>query len=319
MREEQAMSQDREVLREFSRRTVTIPVEVDRTITHPPVRSSSEEKMKSDTELKEAVLNELKWDPSIDASRISVSIEDGIATLGGEVDSNAEKATALHVASKVLGVRGVADEIKVRLPDSKERTDADLARSAANALAWTAAVPPDRIKATVQNGGLTLQGEVNWQFEKDTAEVAVRSLPGIVSISNEIIVRPGGGAELILALLWIGSLFLIALIARSKGLSFEACFVLYLLNVVTGWAILGVAIRRSNGRVNTEQQDSERRGLTQAPGKPERAMDAYAAFCLSTHQAPYSAADKLDGNPQFHHRSDEALCRKAGQQDDESR
>ncbi len=262
--------------------------------------------MKSDIKLKEAVLNELKWDPSINASRISVSIEDGIATLGGEVDSCAEKAAALHVASKVPGVRGVADEIKVRLPDSNEWTDADLARSAANALAWTAAVPPDCIKATVQNGGLTLQGEVNWQFEKDTAEVAVRSLRGIVGMSNEIIVRPGGGAEFILALLWIGSLFLIALIARSKGLSLEAYFVLYMLNVVTGWAILGVAIRRSNDRESTERHDSDRQGLMQDPGEHDRATDADAAFGLSTRQAPYSAADKVDGSPQFQHHGEEA-------------
>jgi osmotically-inducible protein OsmY len=89
-----------------------------------------------------------------------------------------------------LGVRGVADELKVRLPDYDERTDADLARSAANALAWTATVPPDCVKVLVENGWLTLEGEVNWQFEKDAAEEDVRSLRGIVGISNDVVVRP---------------------------------------------------------------------------------------------------------------------------------
>ena len=146
--------------------------------------------MKSDIELKEAVLNELKWDPSINASRIGISLEDGIATLNGEVESYAEKVAALHAASRVFGVRGVADEVKVKLPDYDEWTDADIARSAANALAWTATVPSDCVKAVVENGWLTLEGEVNWQFEKDAAEEAVRSLRGIVGISNDVVVRP---------------------------------------------------------------------------------------------------------------------------------
>jgi osmotically-inducible protein OsmY len=87
-------------------------------------------------------------------------------------------------------VRGVADEIKVRLSDFNERTDADIARSAANALAWTTTVPADCLKVLVENGWLTLEGEVNWQFEKDAAEVAVHSLRGIVGVSNDIVVRP---------------------------------------------------------------------------------------------------------------------------------
>ena len=146
--------------------------------------------MESDIGLKKAVLNELGWDPSVNASRIGVSMEGGIATLSGEVESYAEKVAALHAASRVFGVRGVADEIKVRLPDYNERTDADIARSAANALAWTATVPPDCVKVVVEDGWLTLEGEVNWQFEREAAEAAVRSLRGIVGISNDITVRP---------------------------------------------------------------------------------------------------------------------------------
>ena len=146
--------------------------------------------MKSDGELQQAVLDELEWDPSIKSSRIGVSVEDGIATLAGEVESYAEKLAVLHAASRVFGVRGVADEVKVRLPDYNERTDADIARSAANAIAWTATVPSDCVKVEVENGWVTLEGEVNWQFEKDAAEASLRSLRGITGISNDIVVRP---------------------------------------------------------------------------------------------------------------------------------
>ena len=146
--------------------------------------------MKSDVELRKAVLDELDWEPRINSSRIAVGLEDGIATLSGEVESYAEKETALHAASRVFGVRGVADELKVRLPDYDERTDADIARSAANAIAWTASVPADCVKVVVENGWVSLEGEVNWQFEKEAAEASVASLRGIVGISNDIVVRP---------------------------------------------------------------------------------------------------------------------------------
>ena len=146
--------------------------------------------MKSDVELRQAVLNELEWDPRIKSSRVAVRIEDGIATLSGVVDSNSEKEAALYAASRVFGVRGVAEEIRVRLPDYDERTDADIARSAANAIAWNAAVPPDCVKVVVENAWVTLEGEVNWQHEKDAAEGSIRSLRGIVGISNDIVVRP---------------------------------------------------------------------------------------------------------------------------------
>ena len=146
--------------------------------------------MKSDVELRKAVLDELDWEPRINSSRIGVRLEDGIVTLSGEVESYAEKETAFRAASRVFGVRGVADELKVRLPDYDERTDADIARSAANAIAWTASVPADCVKVVVENGWVTLEGEVNWQFEKEAAEASVASLRGIVGISNDIVVRP---------------------------------------------------------------------------------------------------------------------------------
>ena len=85
---------------------------------------------------------------------------------------------------------GVADELKVRLPDYNKRTDEDIVRSAANAIAWNAKVPTDCVKVIVANGWVTLEGEVNWQFERDAAEEAVHHLRGVLGISNEILVKP---------------------------------------------------------------------------------------------------------------------------------
>jgi len=146
--------------------------------------------MKNDRELQKTILDELEWDPSINSSRIGVSVEDGVATLSGEVESYPEKLSALHDASKVFGVRAVADEVKVRLPDYNERTDADIARSAANAIAWTATVPADCVKVLVENGWVTLEGEVNWRFEKEAAEASVIAIRGVIGVSNDIAVRP---------------------------------------------------------------------------------------------------------------------------------
>lgn len=134
--------------------------------------------MESDAELQKRVLEELRWDPSIKSEGTAVRIEDGIATLSGEVGIYAEKVAALHAASRVFGIRGVAEEVKVRLSDYDERTDVSIARSAANAIAWAVTVPPDCVKVVVENGWVTLEGEVNWQVEKDAAETAVRSPSG---------------------------------------------------------------------------------------------------------------------------------------------
>ena len=146
--------------------------------------------MKSDRELQQAILDELEWDPRVNSSRIGVSVEDGVATLGGEVESYPERLSVLHDASKVFGVRAVADEVKVRLPDYNERTDADIARSAANAIAWTATVPAGCVKVLVENGWVTLEGEVNWQFEKEAAVASITTIRGVVGVSNDIVVRP---------------------------------------------------------------------------------------------------------------------------------
>jgi osmotically-inducible protein OsmY len=148
------------------------------------------EKMKNAKELQEDVIEELHWEPSVKAAAIGVSAEDGVITLTGSVDSYSEKLAARNAASRVFGVTAVADELKVRLPDYNRRTDEDIARSAANAIAWNAKIPADCVKAVVEDGWVTLEGEVNWQYERNAAEEAVHHLRGVLGVSNEIAVKP---------------------------------------------------------------------------------------------------------------------------------
>ena len=146
--------------------------------------------MKNDNELQVDVMAELQWEPSVKAAGIGVSARDGVITLTGSVDSYSEELAARNGASRVYGVRAVADELQVRLPDYSKRTDEDIARSAANAIAWNANVPGDCVKAVVQDGWISLEGEVNWQYERYAAEEAVHHQRGVRGVSNGIVVKP---------------------------------------------------------------------------------------------------------------------------------
>ena len=148
--------------------------------------------MKTDTELQQDVMAELKWEPTIKAAEIGVGVTDGVVTLSGYVDSYYKKWAAERAAARVFGVKAVAEEIQVRLPGSLKRSDEDIARAAANALEWNVAVPHDRIKVQVQDGVVTLSGEVDWWYQKDAAEDAVRKLMGVVLVSNHITGQAGG-------------------------------------------------------------------------------------------------------------------------------
>lgn len=146
--------------------------------------------MTSDIEIQEDVLDELRLDPSVDASRVGVAVKDGIVSFTGWVCSYAEKEIAEDIAKRVYGVRGVADDLEVKLPASSARTDPEIASAAVNALKWHSAVPDEKIKVMVQKGWVTLEGTVEWQFQKDAATDAVRSLTGVKAISNLIKVTP---------------------------------------------------------------------------------------------------------------------------------
>jgi osmotically-inducible protein OsmY len=146
--------------------------------------------MKTDSELQKDVMTELEWEPSIKPAEIGVSVRDGVVMLSGYVDSYIKRWVAERVAARVFGVKGVAEELKVRLPDSLKRPDEDLARVVSDALGWNVFVPHDRVKVRVRDGVVTLSGEVDWWYQKDAAEDAVRKLAGVVLVINNITIIP---------------------------------------------------------------------------------------------------------------------------------
>jgi osmotically-inducible protein OsmY len=145
--------------------------------------------MKTDALIQSNVISELKWEPSIDAATIGVSVRDGIVTLDGYVNSFVEKLTAVRVASRVMGVKAVAQELKIRLPQSYERNDADIAEAVLSALEWNMKVPDDRIKVEVQDGMVILTGEVDWEYQRAAAHDAVCCLIGIKGVTDEISIK----------------------------------------------------------------------------------------------------------------------------------
>lgn len=149
--------------------------------------------MTNSTKLQHDVQEELEWEPSLDASRIGVAaIQPGVVTLSGTVATYVEKVSAERAAKRVSGVRAVANDIEVRPIGSMKRTDTDIAQAVLRALEWDIAVPNEKIKARVDNGWVTLDGEVALQFQRAAAENAVRRLSGVRGVTNQILlqVRP---------------------------------------------------------------------------------------------------------------------------------
>ena len=146
--------------------------------------------MKNDSDLQRDVFDELKWEPSVEASDIGVTVKDGVVTLAGVVKNYYEKWAAERAAKRVRGVKALALELKVELPGPHERTDADIARASEDAVQWNILVPHDRIKVTAEKGVLTLEGKVDWQFERSAAERAVHYLTGVKGVINRITVKP---------------------------------------------------------------------------------------------------------------------------------
>jgi osmotically-inducible protein OsmY len=140
----------------------------------------------ADKEIQKNITDELTWEPSLRNDDIAVGVRDGVVTLGGFVDSYADKSKAERVAGRVKGVKAVADEIEVKLSTGSERADPDLARAALDALQWNISVPHDRIQVKVEKGWLTLDGQVDWYYQKQAAERAVRFLRGVRGVFNLI-------------------------------------------------------------------------------------------------------------------------------------
>ena len=144
----------------------------------------------SDKELQQSVLDELDFDPRIEAANIGVAVNNAVVTLNGHVSSYAEKLAAEQAARRVKGVRALAQEIEVRYPSDKKTSDDEIAKRALNVIEWDTRIPQDTVQVTVQKGLITLNGQVNWQYQKKAAEDAVRKLSGVTGVINNISLRP---------------------------------------------------------------------------------------------------------------------------------
>ena len=143
----------------------------------------------NDSELQQAVLSELAWEPSVIAAHIGVTAIAGIVTLTGHVETFAEKHTAEAAALRVKGVEAVVDNVEVRLAFDAKRSDDDIAAAIVNRLAWDVSVPRDTVGVKVEDGWITLSGKVDWHFQREAAVQDVRRLLGVTGVTNQITLR----------------------------------------------------------------------------------------------------------------------------------
>ncbi len=146
--------------------------------------------MKTDTQLKADVTDELAWDPAIDATHVGVMVQGGVVTVAGHLDSFAEKHAVERAVRRVAGVRGIALDLDVKLPAEHQRTDADIASAATAALGLNTLVPRGKVKVEVEKGWVTLTGEVEWGYQLASAEQSIRPLAGVRGLFNKITVTP---------------------------------------------------------------------------------------------------------------------------------
>ena len=155
--------------------------------------------MKTDAELQRAVQEELSFEPSIVGTDIGVTVKNAVVTLFGTVPNLTSKWAAERAAEKVTGIRALAKDLMVRLPGESRRSDADIGEAALHSLRWDVDVPDQRITVEVENGLVTLKGEVDWYFQRAAAEANVRKLTGVVGVSNLITIKPSVTAKAIRA------------------------------------------------------------------------------------------------------------------------
>ena len=147
-------------------------------------------KDRSDMEIKTDVLAELEYEPSVKVSDLGVLVKAGAVTLNGFVTNYGEKWDAVRATKRVAGVTAIADDIEVKLADSLHRTDGDIAVAAVNQLAWATTMPKGTIEVTVREGRITLEGEVDWWYQKNAAEQAVQLVAGVKAVTNSITIKP---------------------------------------------------------------------------------------------------------------------------------
>jgi osmotically-inducible protein OsmY len=145
--------------------------------------------MKTDVQLQKDVVAELSWEPSVDSGKIGVEVIDGIVTLAGYVTSYAEKRAAEKAVQRVSGVRALAVELDVAVPGVYQRHDSDIARTAENVLSWVTSLPKDMVKVMVEDGWVTLSGQVEWDYQRRAAARVVRDLMGVTGVTNQITIK----------------------------------------------------------------------------------------------------------------------------------
>lgn len=145
--------------------------------------------MKTDADLKRDVAAELAWDPSVKSTAIGVAVKDGVVTLTGHLDTFAEKHAVARAVQRVAGVKAIALELDVKLAPDHRRSDTEIAANAEQALKWSTLVSPEAVRITVDHGWVTLQGELDWEYQRRSVDKAIRPLMGVVGISNEIKLR----------------------------------------------------------------------------------------------------------------------------------
>lgn len=146
--------------------------------------------MKSDAQIQKDVMEHLKWEPYLDATEIGVSVKNGVVTLSGMVDSYSKKMAAERAAKWVKGVKAIAEDIQIGVSPATQKTDTEIAEAVLNALKWNSAVQEEKVKIKVENGIVKLEGEVEWEYQRSNAKLAIENLRGVKSVFNMIKVNP---------------------------------------------------------------------------------------------------------------------------------
>lgn len=147
-------------------------------------------KMKTDAQIQKDVTDQLKWEPILNASEIGVAVKDGVVTLSGIVDTYSKKLAAETAAKRITGVKAVAEDIQVGSSPIFNRTDSELAAAVVNALKWNSSVPDEKIKVKVEDGSVTLEGIVDWDYQRNAARMAVANLAGVKRVNNFLTLKP---------------------------------------------------------------------------------------------------------------------------------
>lgn len=151
--------------------------------------------MKTDTQLEADIRKELQWDPLVPATRVAVSVEQGVVTLRGHLDSYMEKVAIRRAVARVAGVKTMVSELVVVPPDEHARCDTDIAAAVRQALSLSTAVPAQRVRVTVENGWVVLNGELNWDYQRRALERMIEPLKGVVGITDNIALKPLAAPE----------------------------------------------------------------------------------------------------------------------------